>query len=238
MSGGAGAAPELVLRAGEAAGATRPLPGLPGEGALLVIDVQRSFAAPAELAANGLTTEAIRRVADSIDAAGRAVDAARAAGMAVVWVELQQRADAPWVASHWLRQRAVGEPGPCMAGTEGAEWYGLQPGPGEPRVAKRRYSGFIGTDLDAVLRSLGVTWVAACGLTTECCVESTARDAFQLDYPVVIPEDACAAYRAEDHHRALELLALNFALVTDVRSLEVALARAAAPVAPGLATAR
>lgn len=106
-----------------------------------------------------------------------------------------------------------------MAGTPGAEWYGITPGVDEPVVSKRRYSGFVGTDLHDVLRSLGVTWVIPCGLTTECCVESTVRDAFQLDYPVVLAEETSASYRGSEHERSLASLAVSFAVVTNLPSL-------------------
>jgi nicotinamidase-related amidase len=210
------------LLVGPERGATRELPGPPSSCAVLVVDIQRSFADPADLAANGIGPDDRARVGAAVTAVTGLVDAARQAGAHVVWIELAQRAEAPWLASAYFRQREPGEPGACMAGTPGAEWFGVEPGVGEPIVSKRRYSGFVGTDLHQVLQSLGVTWVVPCGLTTECCVESTARDAFQLDYPVIVPQDATAAYRLADHDRALELLALNFALVTDVGGLAAA----------------
>ena len=54
-----------------------------------------------------------------------------------------------------------------------------------------------------------------CGLTTECCVDSTVRDAFQRDWLVVVAGDACAAYRDDLHAHTLEVLAESFALVLD-----------------------
>jgi len=51
------------------------------------------------------------------------------------------------------------------------------------------------------------------GLTTECCVESTARDAFERDYHVFIAKDAVAAYAPDLHQAALKALELNCAIL-------------------------
>ena len=186
-------------------------------GALLVVDVQRSFADLAYLGDYGLDTAAEAAIAAAIRTTAALVDTARAAGVPVVWIELASDPDRLWGASNWLRGRGFDEPmddsEPCVIGTPGADWYGLEPAAGEPRVQKRHYSGFQGTELHALLQGLGVVWVAVAGLTTECCIAATATDAFQLDYPVLIPSDATAAYEVRVHENALEILALTTAHV-------------------------
>jgi nicotinamidase-related amidase len=82
-------------------------------------------------------------------------------------------------------------------------------------VIKRGYSGFLGTDLDALLRAAGCEWLTITGLTSECCVDATAQDAMQLDWPVVIPRDATAAYDLSVNEAALRQLELNVAVVSD-----------------------
>ena len=67
---------------------------------------------------------------------------------------------------------------------------------GEPVLTKPRYSAFFGTPLDTLLRSGGVKTVVVTGVATNVCVESTARDAHQLDYCVVLPTDCIAAFTA------------------------------------------
>jgi nicotinamidase-related amidase len=91
----------------------------------------------------------------------------------------------------------------------------MAPLAGEIRVVKRGYSGFLGTDLHARLRAAGCHWLAITGLTSECCVDATAQDAMQLDWPVVIPRDATAAYDLGVHEAALAQLALNVAVLCD-----------------------
>ena len=57
-------------------------------------------------------------------------------------------------------------------------------------VTKSRYDSFRGTDLDGILRTLGVTTVVLCGYMTSFCVDSTARSAQGLDYATVVALDA------------------------------------------------
>ena len=67
----------------------------------------------------------------------------------------------------------------------------LKPRRGEYVVAKPRYSGFAGTNLDLHLRGLGVRTLLICGVATNVCVESTIRDAFFLEYHPIMIADAC-----------------------------------------------
>ncbi|MCU1447533.1 cysteine hydrolase [Cryobacterium sp.] len=202
-------------------------------GALIVVDVQRSFADVGYLSGYGLDTAAEEALAAAIRTTASLVDTARAAGVPVVWVELASDPNRLWGASNWLRGKGVDEPmgddEPCVIGTPGADWYGVSPAAGEVRVQKRAYSGFQGTDLHARLQELGVVWVIVAGLTTECCIAATATDAFQLDYPVLIPSDATAAYEVRVHENALEILALTTAHIVSSEEL-VGFLPAAAPV--------
>jgi nicotinamidase-related amidase len=190
--------------------------------ALLVVDVQRSFGDPEHLASFGLDEAALAGVAEAVERAAALVDHARGAGVPVVWVELESAPDAVWHASSWLH---TGEPeaqipdAPCITGTPGAEWYRVAPTPGEARIVKRGYSGFVATELEAVLRDAGITWVTIAGLTTECCVAATAFDAVQRDWPVVIAADATAAYDVHLHDAALESLALNVGLLMPIAEI-------------------
>ncbi len=64
-------------------------------------------------------------------------------------------------------------------------------------IAKYRYSGFFSTYLDQFLRSNGIKTVILTGVSTNVCVESTARDAFMRDYFVVVPRDLTEGSTAE-----------------------------------------
>ncbi|MDW4907311.1 isochorismatase family cysteine hydrolase [Streptomyces sp. ADMS] len=125
----------------------------------------------------------------------------------------------PWRAGNWLRggdyDVPMGSAEPCVPDTPGAEWYRVRPAEDEPRVVKRGYSGFLGTGLAARLHEAGCDWLGVAGLTSECCVHATAQDAMQLDWPVVVPRDATAAYDLGVNAAALVQLGLNVAVLSD-----------------------
>jgi nicotinamidase-related amidase len=187
--------------------------------ALLVVDVQRDFADPGHLGALSLTDATLAAVDAAVTHTAHLVDTARQLGVPVVWVELGSDPARPWKASGWLRggdyDAPMGEDEPCVVDTPGAQWYRVRPAEGEPRVVKRGYSGFVGTDLDTRLRVAGCDWLTVAGLTSECCVQATAQDALQLDWPVVVARDATAAYDPAVHEAALAQLALNVAVLCD-----------------------
>lgn len=187
----------------------------PERTALVIIDVQVDFASSD--GALGLAGVDMSVVQPAVAAAERLADAARAAGVPVVFVGLQTSREGDSPAWRERMRRRGGDPesdsGLCRVGTRGADFYGPTPLPGEAVVAKPRYSGFHDAPLDEVLKGLGVDTIVACGLTTECCVDGTVRDAFHRDYHVFIASDACAAYEAEIHQSSLTVLELNCAIL-------------------------
>lgn len=86
-------------------------------------------------------------------------------------------------------------------------------------VHKRRYSGFFGTNLDSLLRGNDVTSVAVCGVTTNICVGTTARDAAQHDYATFVASDATAELQQSFHEGALETLKNYYCSVVSVEDL-------------------
>lgn len=84
------------------------------------------------------------------------------------------------------------EPVHCVEGTSGVSLLpDFQPRAGEHLIRKRRYSAFFATDLDLLLRGLGVRTVIVCGFLTDVCVHYTCADAHQLDYCVRLVAEAC-----------------------------------------------
>lgn len=189
----------------------------PDRTAVVVIDMQVDFASPdGVLGQAGVDMDVVK---PALAAAERLVDAARAAGTPVIFVGLMTRSDTDSLFWKERMRRRGGSPdadsGLCRAGEVGADFYGPTPAPGELVVPKIRYSGFYGTTLDAALKARGVDTIVACGLTTECCVDSTVRDAFHLDYHVFIATDACAAYEPDLHAGTLKTLDLNCAILVE-----------------------
>jgi nicotinamidase-related amidase len=80
---------------------------------------------------------------------------------------------------------------------------------------KKRLSAFYPTDLEFLLRQLGVTNVVLTGTMTDACVLSTAFDAANRDLRVIIPRDIVAGYNDEAEHGALMCVSLHAGLVVD-----------------------
>jgi nicotinamidase-related amidase len=71
-------------------------------------------------------------------------------------------------------------------------------------VVKRRVSAFTGSDLEVVLRARGVTTLVLTGIATNGVVLSTAREAADRDYGLVILRDGCADADPEVHRVLME----------------------------------
>lgn len=198
----------------------------PSRTAVLIVDMQVDFASPEGALATYFDMAVVQ---PAVAAAARLADAARARGVPVVFAGLftTPETDSP----AWLERirRRGGDPDSeaaiCRSGEPGSDFYGPQPAPGELVVKKTRYSAFLGADLDVRLKALGVDTLVIAGLTTECCVDSTVRDAFDLDYHVFVAADACAAYDAELHMASLKIMALNSAILTDTARIAEAWSR-------------
>jgi len=67
----------------------------------------------------------------------------------------------------------------------------LEPSPQDIIVNKSRFSGFVNTELDSVLKTRNIKYLVFIGLFTNVCVESTLRDAFSHEYFPVLVSDAC-----------------------------------------------
>jgi len=70
-----------------------------------------------------------------------------------------------------------------------AEPFEVIPQPGDVIIPKYKYSGFVSTYLDQLLRSKSINTLIITGVATNVCVESTARDGFMREYYIVIPSD-------------------------------------------------
>ena len=184
----------------------------PAQAAILVIDVQNDFCHPeGGQAKRGMKIEPCTAVVPSIQ---RLIEEGRKAGVPVIFI---RNGHNRWTRSEaWRNKKGEGSskfPPICEEGTFGAEFYRIKPLPGEPIVIKYRFSGFIGTNLDLVLRNAGIKTVIMSGVTTNTCVESTARQAFMLDYNVVFLKDCTATHKAEEHEATLHNIELNFGFV-------------------------
>jgi nicotinamidase-related amidase len=159
--------------------------------ALLLIDMQVDFGAPDGVMAR--QGKDVTAVPAALANAVLLADAARAAGMPLVFVRLLGRP----------------QDGLCVEGTQGASFIGPLPQAGDVIVSKSRFSAFANTGLAEQLRAQGIATLVLAGLTTECCIQASAWAAFELDFRVVLAADACAAYEEDLHRHALRALELS-----------------------------
>jgi nicotinamidase-related amidase len=82
----------------------------------------------------------------------------------------------------------------------------LKPEPKDIVFQKRRPDGFVGTDLDLMLRSNGVRTIVIGGVATEGGIEGTARSARNLGYDIVVLKDCVGSRNRELHELALKLM--------------------------------
>ena len=183
----------------------------PKYAALVVVDVQNDFVSPQGSAAKRGedVTSAVAMVPNLI----RLIDEGRRVGLTIVYIRTthSEWTDTPsWI----YRSSQKSGLNTCREGTWGAELYeGISPLPSERVVIKHRYSAFINTDLNTVLKARGIQSVLVCGVATNVCVETTARDAYMFDYYVTMIEDCSAAYEPKLHMGTLENMRRHFGLV-------------------------
>ena len=189
----------------------------PGRSVLLVVDVQNDFCHDdGVFGRGGIQMDAIQAAVETLLPF---IEGARQAGVPVVFIRTHHD---PWNNSPaWLTRQTRKARGVeiCATGSWGAEFYRVRPGADDCVIVKHRYSAFVGTNLEVVLRSLGRPALLLTGATTNVCVESTARDAFMRDYHVVLVEDCVAAPTKEEHEATLHNMRTYFGHVVDSTTL-------------------
>jgi ureidoacrylate peracid hydrolase len=190
----------------------------PARSAMLVVDVQNDYCHPdGALGKQGLPTDVAMAMIPRLQSL---LDAARASAARVIFIQTvhTDETDSP----AWVRRSAGISASVCRAGTWGAQFTGVEPGAGDIVVVKHRYSAFVNTRLDTVLRTFRIENVIMTGVSTNVCVESTARDAYMRDYNVTFVSDCTAAYAQEDHDATLRTMARNFGTVATAAAIMAA----------------
>lgn len=171
----------------------------PGRTAIIVVDVQNDFCHP-----DGVSAGRGSDVTAAVEMVPRLqllLNEARQAGTMVVFIQTTH--DETVDSDVWnTRLGDVDSPAyrpNCRTGTWGAEFYEVEPQPGEPVVIKHRYSAFSGTDLEMTLRTAGIDSLLLTGVATNVCVESTLREGLFREFNVALVEDCCAAYEPGQH---------------------------------------
>jgi ureidoacrylate peracid hydrolase len=176
----------------------------PRRAAVLVVDMQPLFAEDNETPLDQMFST-LRRF----------LDAARDANVLRVFIRFV-RADPPdeqWKA-HWEEQLGAEFVAVVAPDSPDAAFLPeFMPEGDDLVVTKDSYSAFVRTSLADQLRSRGIETVIVTGLTTDVCVSSTARDAFQAGFRTITLSDCCAARFPAWHEAALETLGRVFGRV-------------------------
>jgi ureidoacrylate peracid hydrolase len=178
---------------------------------LVVIDVQNDFChEDGWMARNGADVTLIH---EAVDRMRSFIDIARAVGVPVIFIQAiydEIYLSAPMLERHARTGLAIEH---CQTGTWGAEFFSVAPREDDLVFVKHRYSALKDTELNALLRAQHVENLLLAGITSNVCVESTARDAYMLDYHVVFLSDASATYEAPAHEATLANIRRAFGIV-------------------------
>jgi ureidoacrylate peracid hydrolase len=193
----------------------------PARTAHVVVDLQVGFMGEGALLEVPLARGIVKNV-------NRVSQALRSAAGTIAYLQYTIDPDEPhqWV-SHYDRMTPVALERMRAAFTAGAEqyalWSGLDIQAEDLIVSKTRWSAFIpGTcDLDSLLKARGIDTLIVTGTTTNCCCESTMRDAMQMGYHVLFVQDGNATRGDAVHNASLA----NMVLFGDVVTSDEAIAR-------------
>ncbi|MFY9855421.1 MAG: isochorismatase family cysteine hydrolase [Terracidiphilus sp.] len=95
--------------------------------------------------------------------------------------------------------------------------------PSDTVFVKKRYSAFFGTNLDETLVRLKPDTIILAGINTHACIRTTAIDAYQRDWPVVLAADCIDSYDRAHHEVSLKYMKGKIAAVLTNREIESAL---------------
>ncbi len=185
--------------------------------ALVMIDMQRDFVQEGgfgEMLGNDVSL-----LRDTIEPCKRVLQAARDVGILVVHTREGHRADLadcpPTKLQRGKLKTGIGDVGPMgrilVRGEEGHDIIPeLYPIAGEPVVDKPGKGAFYHTDMSGILHNNGLNansgTLILCGVTTEVCVHTTAREANDRGFEIIIPEDCTGSYFPEFKRVALEMI--------------------------------
>lgn len=196
----------------------------PAHTALLIIDMQRDFCEPdGYLHARGEDITVTRAI---IPVIAKVRSAAERIGMLLIYTReghAPDLSDLPAVKRQKTARAGaeIGSQGPLgrllVRGEPGWDFVPeLMPRPQDIVIDKPGTGAFTFTELDGVLRSAGIENLVLVGVTTGVCVTSTAREACDRGYGVLVLGDCCAEPDTANHRMALALLQIESGYIATV----------------------
>ncbi|NRG31505.1 cysteine hydrolase family protein [Niallia circulans] len=179
--------------------------------AVIVVDVQNDYCHPdGAISRSGINVSSVKQIIPNLHFV---LEAARERSIPIIF--LQTNHEKATDSEVWLSRFPDGINPICRTGSWGADFYEVSPGSNDIVVKKHRYSGFVHTRLESILKTLKIETLIMTGVSTNLCVESTAREGFMLDYHIVLLKDACAAFSQAEHDMTLKTVDTYFGMVTD-----------------------
>lgn len=177
---------------------------------LVVIDLQNDFLERWESAQRAALIASTNELAGTI----------RESGNAVIWVRQEFEPDL----SDALPEVKAKRIQVVIKGTDGCKLDArLVVSSADRVIVKKRYSAFFGTDLDVVLGEIRPDAVILAGVNTHACIRTTAIDAYQRDWPVVLALDCIDSYDREHHEISMRYMKDKIAAVMTNRQIASAL---------------
>ena len=162
--------------------------------ALLVIDLLQDFFK------DGLLSDHRPKLSASVN---ELVDAAHKHDIPVIWIRQEYKAD---LSDAPLYNRKHNKP-VTIEGTEGCQLLPeLHREKSDYEIIKKRYSSFFNTNLEKLLEHLHIDTIIITGINTMTCVRTTAIDAYQRDYDVILALDGVDSYDVEQHENSIKYL--------------------------------
>jgi maleamate amidohydrolase len=178
---------------------------------LLVIDMLNDFLCDWEPERRQKLTQAINEL----------VSIMRGHSFPVIWVRQEFEPD---LRDAFLEMKTRGIRS-TIKGTDGCQILSeLSVAPSDGVIVKKRYSAFFGTSLDETLARLAPETIIIAGINTHACIRTTAVDAYQRDWNVILASDGIDSYDREHHEVSLRYMQDKIASVMNNVEIRGALA--------------
>jgi len=177
---------------------------------LIVIDMLNDFLEAWESADRERLVDAINELVEIVQRASRPV----------IWVRQEFASD---LSDAFAEMRAKNIP-IAIKGTSGAQIDSrLKISPSDKVIVKKRYSAFFGTGLDEVLEQLRPEGLILAGINTHACIRTTAIDAYQRDWPLIVASECVDSYDREHHDVTLKYMKDKLARLMTNREIDAML---------------